>query len=71
MIGIHIFFMDVGRIQDNVNGGHPEVPLSLGGGISLETDGGLFRFIYALGQSNTQVLGFNFSKIHFGYTGRF
>jgi outer membrane protein assembly factor BamA len=66
-----LLFVDAGGIQNRIGPKGWDWPLSFGGGISLETNGGIFNFIYALGQSNTQVLGFNFSKIHFGYTGRF
>ena len=64
-----LLFFDWGRMKD-----HKEAidrPYSMGGGISLETEQGVFSFIYALGKSNTQALGFNFSKVHFGYIGRF
>lgn len=64
-----LLFLDWSRIEDNK--GITDKPLSMGGGVSLETDGGVFSFIYALGKSNTQLMGFNFSKVHFGYTGRF
>ena len=64
-----LLFFDWGRFEDNK--GIMDQPLSMGGGISLDTDGGVFSFIYALGKSNTQLMGFNFSKVHFGYTGRF
>lgn len=64
-----LLFFDMAGMKDNK--GNIDRPFSFGGGISLETDEGVFNFIYALGKSETQVLGFNFSKIHFGYTGRF
>jgi outer membrane protein assembly factor BamA len=64
-----LLFLDWSRIEDNK--GLTDKPFSMGGGVSLETDGGVFSFIYALGKSNTQLMGFNFSKVHFGYTGRF
>ncbi|MEX2593511.1 MAG: BamA/TamA family outer membrane protein [Anditalea sp.] len=66
-----LWFTDIGGIQNKVGHGTIEWPFSFGGGLSLETNGGIFTFVYALGQSNTQLLGFDFSKIHFGYTGRF
>src|SRR5690606_7626763 len=66
-----LLFADAGVIQNKKGLKGWDWPISFGGGISLETKEGIFNFIYALGQSNTQVLGFNFSKIHFGYTGRF
>lgn len=66
-----LVFTDVGAVQDKVSDVGTDWPVSFGGGISLETNGGIFNFIYAMGQSNTQLLGFNYSKIHFGYIGRF
>lgn len=66
-----LVFTDMGIIQNKVGQGDTEWPFSFGGGISLDTDGGVFNFVYALGKSNSQRIGFNFSKIHFGYTGRF
>lgn len=64
-----LVFLDLAGLKDNQEA--KDRPFSFGGGISLDTDGGIFNFIYALGKSNTQLLGFNFSKIHFGYIGRF
>ncbi len=46
-------------------------PLGLGAGISFTTPAGIFNFIYALGKSNTQLLTFTQSKIHFGFVSRF
>lgn len=66
-----LLFTDFGSLQNKVGQGGWEYPFSFGGGLSLESSGGVFHFIYAMGKSNTQALGFNFSKIHFGYTGRF
>ncbi|WP_245189697.1 BamA/TamA family outer membrane protein [Lunatimonas salinarum] len=48
-----------------------DFPYSFGGGFSIQTSGGLFHFVYALGTSADQPFGFNYSRIHFGYTGRF
>lgn len=64
-----LLFLDWGGMKGN--NGIVDRPLSTGGGISLETEQGVFSFIYAVGKSNTQTMGFNFSKVHFGYTGRF
>lgn len=64
-----LLFLDLAGLEDNKR--NLDKVLSFGGGLSLETDEGVFNFIYALGQSQKQALGFNFSKIHFGYTGRF
>lgn len=66
-----LVFTDWGIFQNKVSDERTDWPFSFGGGISLESNGGVFNFIYATGRSNTQLLGFNYSKIHFGYTGRF
>jgi len=42
-----------------------------GAGMSFQTQNGIFRFMYALGSSQNQVLSLQNSKIHFGLTGRF
>ncbi len=46
-------------------------PFGVGAGISLSTNTGIFNFVYSLGQSITQKLQFNQSKVHFGYITRF
>lgn len=66
-----LIFADGGLLENGVNHSGRDMPVSFGGGFSLETGNGLFNFIYAVGQSNTQPIGFNYSRIHFGYTGRF
>lgn len=66
-----LLFFDVAGMQGNTIREAVDYPISFGAGLSLETGEGAFNFIYALGKSSTQQLGFNFSKIHFGYTGRF
>lgn len=66
-----LIFADLGRLGNNSLGLPVDYPLSSGIGISMETGSGIFNFIYALGKSNTQEFLLNFSKIHFGYTGRF
>ncbi|MEX2569238.1 MAG: hypothetical protein WD431_25060 [Cyclobacteriaceae bacterium] len=66
-----LIFADAGLVENRVFGSGSEWPYSFGGGISLENGGGIFNFIYALGKSTDQPLGFNYSRIHFGYTGRF
>ena len=48
-----------------------DFPLGMGVGISFAVKGGVFNFVYALGQSQEQTLGFNRSKIHFGFVSRF
>jgi outer membrane protein assembly factor BamA len=66
-----LLFTDIGHIQDKVRQSTWDWPVSFGGGLNLDTKEGAFHFIYAIGQSNTQRFGLDFSKIHFGYTGRF
>ncbi len=46
-------------------------PLGLGGGFSFGTKAGIFSFVAALGKSETQAIGINQMKIHFGLTTRF
>ncbi|GGZ23103.1 membrane protein [Echinicola pacifica] len=45
--------------------------ISFGAGLNLSTQGGMFRFLYGVGRSADQKIGFNYGKIHFGYIGRF
>jgi outer membrane protein assembly factor BamA len=66
-----LLFTDIGMIENKVNDTSVEWPFSFGGGLNLETSGGIFKFVYALGQAGSQPLGFNYSRIHFGFTGRF
>tara|TARA_R110002124_G_scaffold82664_4_gene216756 strand:+ start:13790 stop:15526 length:1737 start_codon:yes stop_codon:yes gene_type:complete len=66
-----LLFTDVGRVENKVGNTPGEWPFSFGGGLNLETSGGIFKFVYALGQAGNQPLGFNYSRIHFGFTGRF
>ena len=46
-------------------------PAGLGAGFSFNTTAGIFNFVFALGHSQAQPLSFDYSKVHFGYTGRF
>jgi outer membrane protein assembly factor BamA len=66
-----MIFVDMGRLENSVQNFGIDNTFSAGTGFSLETDNGVFNFIYGLGRSNTQDFSFNLSKIHFGYTGRF
>lgn len=66
-----LIFADAAAMVNRVNASARAFPYSFGGGFSLQTKGGLFHFVYALGNSTDQPLGFNYSRIHFGYTGRF
>ncbi len=64
-------FGDVARVENKVSGVPVDHPFSFGAGLNLDTGGGLFHFIYAVGKAESQPLGFNYSRIHFGFTGRF
>ncbi len=66
-----LLFSDLGMLENRVTGRPTEWPLAFGGGLSLETNGGIFTFVYALGQASDQPIGFSYSRIHFGFTGRF
>ncbi|WP_245802769.1 BamA/TamA family outer membrane protein [Cyclobacterium lianum] len=66
-----LLFTDLGMLEDAVRKRERDWPFSFGAGLSLETAGGMFNFVYALGKSAGQPLGFNYSRIHFGFTGRF
>ncbi|MFO7822297.1 MAG: BamA/TamA family outer membrane protein [Cyclobacterium sp.] len=66
-----LLFTDFGMVEDEVRQQDRDWPFSFGGGLSLETAGGIFNFVYALGKAADQPLGFNYSRIHFGFTGRF
>jgi len=66
-----MIFADMGNITNKLSRGGNDWPFAFGSGFSMETAGGMFKFIYAVGQSHAQPLAFNYSRIHFGYTGRF
>lgn len=66
-----MIFADMGNINNTLAHHGSEWPYAFGAGFSMETAGGMFKFIYAVGHSRAQPLAFNYSRIHFGYTGRF
>jgi outer membrane protein assembly factor BamA len=66
-----LLFTDMGKVENKVDNAFQEWPISFGGGLNLETSSGIFKFVYAMGQTGSQPLGFNYSRIHFGFTGRF
>jgi outer membrane protein assembly factor BamA len=66
-----LIFADAAGIDNQVTEVGRDFPFSFGAGFSLQSKGGIFNFVYALGKADTQPLGFNYSRIHFGYTGRF
>ncbi|MBC6366336.1 hypothetical protein DDT91_05980 [Algoriphagus sp. AK58] len=64
-------FGDLGVLQNPYFSPKIDRPASFGMGLNLDTDGGLFSFVFGLGQSNAQPLSFSYSRIHFGYLARF
>ncbi len=66
-----LLFSDIGMLENRVSGQAKEWPIALGGGLSLETSGGIFTFVYALGQAANQPMTVAYSRVHFGFTSRF
>lgn len=67
-----LLFFDQAYIRNPLNISIPiDYPFGFGAGISFSTNVGIFSFIYSLGNSKSQTLNFNLSKIHFGMVSRF
>lgn len=65
-------FLDQGWLKYNLAVNEFEdKPTGFGIGLNLALEGGIFNFVYALGNSKVQPIGFQTSKIHFGYISRF
>lgn len=64
-------FGDLGVLNNSFLSPQIDRPASFGLGINLDTDGGLFSFVFGLGKSNTQPLSLAYARIHFGYLARF
>lgn len=64
-------FADFGRLENAYNSPKKDQPFSFGTGINLDTGGGLFSFVLAMGKSNIQPLSFEYARVHFGYLARF
>lgn len=64
-------FADMGVLENEFNSPKKDKPFSFGTGINLDTGGGLFSFVFALGKSNVQPLSFEYARVHFGYLARF
>jgi outer membrane protein assembly factor BamA len=64
-------FSDFGILDNPYFSPRKDSPVSFGAGINLDTDGGLFSFVFALGKSNVQPISFEYTRIHFGYLARF
>lgn len=63
-------FFDQAVIKDDF-GNDIQYPFGTGAGFSFSTNAGIFNFVFAMGKSNDQPFGINYSKIHFGYISRF
>lgn len=63
-------FFDPAVIKDGY-GTDTQYPFGTGAGFSFSTNAGIFNFIFAMGKSNDQPFGINYSNIHFGYISRF
>jgi translocation and assembly module TamA len=63
-------FFDQAVIKDDF-GSDIQFPFGTGAGFSFSTNAGIFNFVFAMGKSNDQPFGINYSKIHFGYISRF
>jgi len=67
-----MLFYDQAVLREGVSGESVvDYPFGTGAGFSFSTMAGIFNFVFAMGKSNTQEFGFEFSKIHFGYISRF
>jgi outer membrane protein assembly factor BamA len=67
-----MIFYDYGALQDkSTDESGYQYPFGTGAGLSFNTDAGVFSFALAMGKSDNQPFGFNYSKIHFGYISRF
>jgi outer membrane protein assembly factor BamA len=65
-------FCDQAYINPSLyNKSNRDFPSGVGAGVSFSTNSGIFSLIYSLSQSQERNLGFNYSKIHFGFTSRF
>ena len=64
-------FVDLGILENPFETQKIDRPFSFGTGINLDTDGGLFSFVFAMGRSTTQPLSFSYARVHFGYLARF
>ena len=64
-------FGDFGWLTNPFSSIKNDFPRSLGLGLNLETDGGMFSFVLGMGQSNNQALSLSAARIHFGYSARF
>jgi outer membrane protein assembly factor BamA len=67
-----LLFFDQGFINNSLmSSGSTDFPFGFGAGVSFSTGVGIFNFTYSLGNSNTQKINLNVSKIHFGIISRF
>ncbi len=66
-----MIFYDQAYIGNKLQEIKQDYPFGVGAGFSLATRAGIFNLVFAMGKSQNQDFGFNYSKIHFGYIGQF
>lgn len=64
-------FGDFGMLNNPFTTPRIDRPRSFGLGINLDTDGGLFSFVFGMGKSAFQPATISQARIHFGYLARF
>ncbi len=64
-------FGDLGVISNPFISPKIDHPRSFGLGINLDTDGGMFSFVFGMGKSAFQPATISQARIHFGYLARF
>lgn len=68
---VMLFYDQAYYEQQSFSGQFSDWPLGIGAGISFSTQNGVFSFVYSLGNSSSQSLSFNLSRIHFGLVSNF
>ncbi len=66
-----LFFDQAAMSKDFEVKNDTQFPFGLGAGFSFSTNSGIFNFVFAMGKSENQPFGIDYSKIHFGYISRF
>ncbi len=67
-----MMFFDQAVMSNNFGSNNAsQFPFGAGAGFSFSTIAGIFNFVFAMGKSEDQPFGIEYSKIHFGYISRF
>jgi hypothetical protein len=66
-----LFFDQAALVENFKNNKDIQNPFGTGAGLSFTTNAGVFNFVFAMGKSDNQPFGIEYSKIHFGYVSRF